>query len=323
MIPFPPHRRALLALLAAGVAAPAWAQGDGTGAIRIKPGASLLPDAGPDYTPPTDLSTIADIYHRMTTAVRVNGAGPFPFVVDTGANQSVIADNVAAQLGLAIGEPQPLNSVAGVSLAPVTRATLQASRRPPNEATLSVLPAKALGGAGILGLDQLDGSRVTLDFRRQVVVLDAPVELPGAGNEVSLGAQRRDGQLTLVNADVAGVRVIAFLDSGAQDTVGNMALRTLAVQRQPTLPWSQKPLVSVTGQTVICDFAELPLLRIGHLTMANWPIAFADLHVFEMWDMIEQPAMLLGVDVLSRFETICLDFARDEVRLRLPTAGWG
>jgi hypothetical protein len=36
-----------------------------------------------------------------------------------------------------------------------------------------------------------------------------------------------------------------------------------------------------------------------------------------MWNMIDKPAILLGVDILSRFQYVCLDFARDEVRFRL------
>jgi hypothetical protein len=37
-----------------------------------------------------------------------------------------------------------------------------------------------------------------------------------------------------------------------------------------------------------------------------------------MWDLTRTPAILLGVDVLSRFEYVSLDFARAEVRFRLP-----
>jgi hypothetical protein len=51
----------------------------------------------------------------------------------------------------------------------------------------------------------------------------------------------------------------------------------------------------------------------------NWPVAFADLHTFRMWNMVDKPAILLGVDILSRFEYVCLDFARSKVRFRLPS----
>src|ERR1700691_3353265 len=50
------------------------------------------PAAEGAYKPPTDLRTIVDIYKRMTGPVRIDGTGPYPFVVDTGANQSVVSD---------------------------------------------------------------------------------------------------------------------------------------------------------------------------------------------------------------------------------------
>jgi len=59
-------------------------------------------------------------------------------------------------------------------------------------------------------------------------------------------------------------------------------------------------------------------LRIGRLTLPTWPVTFADLHTFQMWHMVDRPAILLGVDVLSRFDYVCLDFARNQVRFRVP-----
>ncbi len=275
------------------------------------------PVTGSHYEPPTRLTAVLDIYKRMTGPVRVGGSGPFPFVADTGANQSVISAELAAKLGLQLGESQLLNGVAGVQMTPTVKTRLQLGSRPEREATLSVLGAEAIGGPGMLGLDLLDGGQLTFDFQKQILTIDNG-GLPGLGDEVSLKAHRRDGQLTLVDADLAGIRVTAFLDSGAQDTIGNMALRDLAVTRYPLTPFRPIPIVSVTGQTIDAQFADLPGLRIGGLSVPTWPVAFADLHTFKLWDLVSRPAILIGVDVLSRFETVCLDFRRDEVRLRLP-----
>ena len=287
--------------------------------VEVRPGMSSKITRDESYAPPRSLTTIADVYRRMTTPVSVNGAGPFPFVVDTGANQSVISSELAQQLGLPAGEPLPLNSVAGVTITPTVQARLGIGVLGRGEPTwLCTLPAAAIGGSGMLGLDLLQGARITLDFQRHAVTINAHESLPGDGDEVLLRARRHDGQLTFVDADLAGLPVTAFLDSGAQDTIGNAALRALAIQRYPTTLWSQIPVVSVTGQTVLCEFADLPSLRVGRLSLPTWPVAFADLHVFRLWNLIDRPAILLGVDVLTRFETVCLDFAHGEVRFRLP-----
>jgi hypothetical protein len=172
----------------------------------------------------------------------------------------------------------------------------------------------------MLGLDGLEDKRITLDFRGEALRIDPSGRLPRGPDEITVRAKRRDGQLTLLDADLAGIAITAFLDSGAQNTIGNMALRQLAATRHPTTHWSTVPIVSATGQTIAAELADLPNLRVAGLRLPNWPVAFADLHTFRMWKLVERPAILLGVDVLSRFETVCLDFARDEVRFRLPIA---
>jgi gag-polyprotein putative aspartyl protease/Aspartyl protease len=324
MAAHPTDRRTLIAGMSAlGAAASGLARAD---IIEIGGNASRLTNipspqvvsTGSRYEPPARLSAIMDIYRRMTTSVKVAGAGPFQFVADTGANQSVISTEVATKLGLLLGPAVPLNGVAGMQLTPTAEASVEVGPRPKRQATLSVLPQAAIGAPGMLGLDLLDGAQLTLDFSREILTIDQDAGRSGMNDEIHLKAHRRDGQLTLVDADLAGIRVTAFLDSGAQDTIGNMALRQLAVTRYPLAPWRTIPIVSVTGQTIDAVFADLPGLRIGGLSVPSWPVAFADLHTFKLWDLVERPAILIGVDILSRFETVCLDFRRDEVRLRLP-----
>ena len=272
------------------------------------------------YTPPDALAAVADLYRRMTVPIKVNGAGPFGFVVDTGANQSVISKELVELLGLPAGPPAPLNGVAGIQIAPTTSARLEIGKNVLAEQALSVLPTAGIGGAGMLGLDSIGDQALTLDFARKNLRIETRQSNWRDPNAVWVKAKRRDGQLTLVDAYLGGVPLVAFVDSGAENTIGNMALRQMALTRNPKSPWTQTPIVSTTGQTIMAEMADLPALRVGGLKLPNWPVAFADLHTFQMWNMIEKPAILLGVDILSRFQYVCLDFARDEVRFRLPTA---
>jgi hypothetical protein len=272
------------------------------------------------YTPPSEIAAVADLYRRMTVAIRVNGAGPFGFVVDTGANQSVISRELALQLNLPSGPEAPLNGVAGVQIAPTTTARLEVGKRALPERTLSVLPQAGIGGPGMLGLDVIGDQALTLDFANKGLRIETQQSNWRDPDAVWVKATRRDGQLTLVDARLGGVPLTAFVDSGAENTIGNMALRQLALTRNPKSPWTMSPIVSSTGQTIMAEIADLPLLRIGGLALPNWPVAFADLHTFQMWNMVQKPAILLGVDILSRFEYVCLDFSRDEVRFRLPPA---
>ena len=312
-------RRHFATLFAAGTLCPASAW---SAVVEVQTASRLTPLTDQAYNPPISLTTVADLYRRMTAPVRVNGSGPFAFVVDTGANRSVLSEELAAQLGLAHGPLEPLNGVAGVENAPTTKAALEIGDLADGEVVFSVLPTKAIGGAGMLGLDRLEGQELTLDFQGEVLRINPPGRLWRDPADVAVKALRRDGQLTLVDADLAGIPLVAFLDSGAQNTIGNMALRQLAITRNPTCIWTDTPIVSATGQSIDAQMADLPQLRVGGMRLPNWPVAFADLHTFQMWDLTHKPAILLGVDVLSRFQSVCLDFARNEVRFRLPPRTW-
>jgi predicted aspartyl protease len=250
--------------------------------------------------------------------VRVNGQGPFAFVVDTGANQSVLSQELVTRLGLPVGDLEPLNGAAGVKLTATTTATLDFGGRAQEAQTLSILPTAAIGGLGMLGLDGLEDQRLTLDFRGRRLRIEASRRAWRDPADVAMKANRRDGQLTLIDADFAGVPVIAFIDSGAQNTIGNLALRALALPRHPASVWEDVNVLSATGQTIGAEMSNLPALRVGGLHLPYWPVAFADLYTFQLWKLTDRPAILLGVDVLSRFEYVCLDFPRDEVRFRLP-----
>jgi hypothetical protein len=283
-------------------------------------GSRLSPMVEQPYAPPTNLSGVADIYRRMTVPIRIDGQGPFAFVVDTGANQSVISGELALKLRLPQDASALLNGVAGSQMAPTTIAALGIGGRTKLGAVLSILPAAAIGGAGMLGLDQLEGERLTLDFRDQTLSVEHGGRPWRDPDDITVKAHRRNGQLTLVDAELAGVPIIAFLDSGAQNTIGNLALRNLALARHPTSSRMETLILSATGQTISAQMADLPHLRVGGMGLPNWPVAFADLHTFTMWDLTNKPAILIGVDILTRFESVCLDFARDEVRFRLPKA---
>ena len=273
-----------------------------------------------DYVPPSDLRVVADIYRRMTVPVRINDSGPYGFVVDTGANQSVIAGELADRLGLRQGPEAPLNGVAGVQVAPTTTVRVEIGKRLLADQTLSILPRAGIGGDGMLGLDSIGEAALTIDFVKKNLRIEAGRDNWRDPDAIAVKATRRDGQLTLVKVFLGGQPLTAFIDSGAEATIGNMALRQMALTLNPKSDWTETSIISSTGQTIRAEMADLLDLRVGNMRVPVWPVAFADLHTFEMWGMVKEPAILIGVDILSRFDSVCLDFARSEVRFRMaPT----
>lgn len=308
---FDRRRWGLLALAAA-----AWPS---AGRASLATPFMLAPQPAPPLAPePGSAAVVAlsDLYKRMTAPVWIDRQGPYAFVVDTGANRSVISAELAVRLGLAEGPGEPLNDAAGVELARTVSVDLKVGGRGEAQMTLSVLPASTIGGDGMLGVDRLAGSRLTLDFHDQELRIEASGRAARDPADVVVRARRRDGQLTLIGADLDGAPLTAFLDSGAQVTIGNPALRELV--RGKAAIWTQASIISASGQVIPAEVASLQALRIGGLLVNHLPVAFADLHTFRMWDLDRGPSILLGVDVLSHFQSVALDFARSEVRFRLP-----
>jgi hypothetical protein len=282
------------------------------------------PDAG------AQLESAFDEARRMTVPVRLNNAGPFQFVVDTGANRSVVAREVAGVCGLPSAGQAPVHGIAGVqpadlvavrrfSVGSVVSARLQ----------LPMLPHAQLGADGLMGVDVLKNRRVVLDFianRFEVAASGSGIEIgreratriPDRGDSVQVPAQNRFGQLVIVDAEVGGVRVNAFIDSGSQVTVGNRALRDAVIHERPEFGprLAPVPLISATGQTARGEFAPLPTVRLGGLAVNQILGIFADLHVFELWKLDDRPSILIGIDVLRHFADVTLDFGRRQVVFR-------
>jgi predicted aspartyl protease len=276
-------------------------------------------DPPPAPTPDEILRTGFDRVDRMTVDVTLNDRGPYPFVVDTAADRSVLSDRVAAQLALPPARPVILHGIAGPETVRTVRVgTLRLGRRGPDAVIAPVLPWTGLGADGLLGVDALVGQRILLDFTNDTMTVSPsdtrrPRDPPGT---IVVTARRRFGQLILTDASIAGRKIYAVLDTGAENSVGNLALQRLVARRIG--PMTQGLLVSVTGRTVMADLTLLPVLRIGGIDISNVPIAFADLHSFARFGLANDPAILVGMDVLRGFDRVTIDFGRHQVRFGLP-----
>ena len=46
-------------------------------------------------------------------------------------------------------------------------------------------------------------------------------------------------------------------------------------------------------------------------------MTFADFEIFKYWHLTEEPAMLIGMDVLGLLDTLIIDYRRRELQVRL------
>jgi len=67
--------------------------------------------------------------------------------------------------------------------------------------------------------------------------------------------------------------------------------------------------------------AQIGELRLGKVTLRNVPIAFEDVPPFQLFGLSNQPALLLGTDLMETFRRVSLDFRARKVRFQLRRCG--
>jgi len=286
---------------------------------------TLPPATAP--TPPDDgvliLDASLDQDDRLTVEVEINGQGPFNFVVDTGAGRSVLTPAVAEKLGLPAGPPILVHGISSALTSPTARVEgMKAGEARLGPAVLPVLPYERVGADGLLGVDILDRRNVVLDFRkRQILIRRSQFfsEMTRKADEIAVPADARFGRLTLTDARISGTRSIAFLDSGGGISIGNLALQRAIAAKRRRVPDLVKParLLTAGGEVYLGEFRVVPSISLGNLQLTNIPMAFADMHIFDVWSLNDRPAALLGVDVLKLFAKVELDFGSERVLFKL------
>ena len=255
---------------------------------------------------------------RMTVPVQVNGHGPFGFVVDSGADTSVIGERVARQLQLPAGTPVMLHGI--TASAPVDRVrvdTLRIGGSDFYDMHLPVLKERDLGGAGMLGIDALVEQRLMLDFeKRTIKIEDAKQRAQRLDGEIVVVARRHRGQLILTQARVNGRPIEAVIDTGSEITIGNRVLRDQIAARYADA-FTTIAVTGVTGVTTNLQLIRVGELRLGSVVLRNVPIAFAEVPPFAVFGLSTQPALLLGTDLMETFRRVSLDFRARKVRFQL------
>ena len=255
---------------------------------------------------------------RMTVAVGLNGRGPYRFVVDSGADTSVIGARAAALLAMPAGKPVLLTGVTDRGYVQRVRVEeLRLGSNSFNNLHLPVLKESDLGGDGMIGIDALAGQRLMMDFeKRTITVEDAQRPQPRFDGEIVVIARARRGQLILTKIEANRKPVEAVVDTGSEVTIGNLLLREKLFGRRRDL-LSKIEVIGVTGVTVSLEIGLLSELKLGPVILRDIPIAFADVPPFGVFGLADKPSLLLGTDLMESFRRVSLDFRARKVRFQL------
>lgn len=257
---------------------------------------------------------------RMTVPVRLSGAGPYQFLVDTGADRTAVSRQLVAKLNLPNASGAELHSLSGISSVATARVRdLQLTRTPEN-VEAAVLDGVNMGADGIVGVDLLRSQRVQFDFEKQTmsIVPSATPDFTDERGSIVVRAKRKNGRLVVTDAVANDERLTVVLDTGSQVSIGNQALRRRLLGDNLVDIEKSVELESVTGQKIYGDYMFIKQLTIGGVGLTNLAVVFTDAHTFKQLGLDKRPALLLGMNAIRAFKKVSIDFANRKFRVVLP-----
>jgi hypothetical protein len=269
------------------------------------------------------IAAATDAASHLMVAVRINGNGPYHFVVDTGADRTILATEVAVELGLLHGEKVMLEGVVRAVLTEtVSIRTLSLGSITCRHLVVPTLSRSLLDADGYLGLDFLDGHRVTFDFKNHSLQVSEPRARLSASwareNEARISTSGSSGHLQALDCIVDGIPATAFIDSGAEVTAANAPLLAALARRNPNFgEIGTIRLIDITGGEIFGKVAMANKIRLAGLTFTDCPLVIADFLVFGVWGLRQRPALLIGMNLLRQFARVSIDYGLKELRFDL------
>ncbi|HEY6451011.1 MAG TPA: aspartyl protease family protein [Steroidobacteraceae bacterium] len=269
----------------------------------------------PRYVAPTRRDRIG----RIWAPVLINGQGPFRLVLDTGASHSGVNAQVAQALGIPPDQSAPvmLQGVTGSAVVP----TIRVDSLTVGDLTLRpvILPIikDALGGAdGILGTEGMTDKRIYIDFKHDLITINRSHNDSGDRDFVTIPVMRSPQGLLMFKAYVGGIRVKAILDTGAQCTIGNWAMRDALLRRHKSQPQIEQ-VIGVTNDEQDGESYTTPPIEFDTIRIMGAQVTYGDMHIFEHWKLTKEPVLLIGMDAIGLLDTVIIDYRRHELQIRM------
>ena len=296
-------------------------------------GATPAPGGGESV--PLTVSVVAGQVAE-TADVCINGLGPYPFVLDSGAGQSTVDAGLAHRLHLA--SAGPASEFAGVGCTgvaqPVSVGAWSLDGVPLSSQQLTAATLPQMGGKGepdgLLGSDVLSRfGGVRIDFHAGTLVLPGPEGAPLAPSAPYTGPtgplpsallQGKSGTtvpltVTAAQGDVS-LRVAVRFDGGPRrdfvvDTGSSQSVVSSSVARAQSLSGTDL----AQRQSTVCSVITVPLVHSG-----PWSVPGLSLHTqligsTDFGISLSGTEGLLGSDQLRRYGWVALDYAEGEMVL--------
>lgn len=264
--------------------------------------------------------TRRDQIGRIWAPVYINDRGPFRLVLDTGATHSGVIASVAEQLGLPINTSSNviLRGVTGNAVVPTVRVnSLHVGDLRLSGRRLPII-TDALGGAeGILGTEGLTDKRVHIDFRLDLIRITRSNAEPAPAGFITIPLKFSANKLPMAEARMGSLKIKAIIDTGGQATIANAAARDALAKRYRKIKPSIDTIVGTTAEKQEGEGYPSPGIEMGDILIRNSHITYGDMEIFKHWRLTDEPAVLIGMDVLGLLDTLIIDYKRSEMQIKL------
>jgi predicted aspartyl protease len=258
-----------------------------------------------------DTPIVKDTAGRLLVPAYVNGHGPYRFMLDTGASHCSIATDIAARLKLppADSAKVSVHGTLGRSMAPaVAIQSLEAGSLRMERLSMPIVAEPGL--LGVIGANALLDKRMAVDTSTGRLTIASSPDRPIDDTSI----QQRFGGVPLALGRVDSVDCRFILDTGAQRSIGTLAL----ARRLNVAVAASDPLIVRTPDAAVTATVTLPTMpiEIGPEAVVDLSIACAQLPIFALWELAEEPAVLLGMDYFSQLSSFAIDYRHSTLSVR-------
>jgi predicted aspartyl protease len=251
---------------------------------------------------------------HYTTPVMIDGAGPFPFIVDTGAQRSVISRDLADRLSLKMMSGAKVIATSGTGAGGISfLKTYSSALFSRTLEMMVVLPPGGIVKDGVMGMELFRSRRLEMDFGDGTVSSAASQPTPQGFAAVPVSIVQ--GTFLVAEVIVDGVHAKAMIDTGARRTVGNVLLRKALGLADAALAEAD-PVGGATVHDTQAVKAPLGVLILGEHRFEHPVVTFSDISVLRALNLNDQPALVVGLDVLRTLKAVAIDYPRSELQVK-------
>lgn len=265
-----------------------------------------------------------DVDGRVRVDVVFPGGRRHDFIVDTGAMSSFITPALVEAMGLrpiAPGEARPTDVMMGFTSYP-SQDVLVGGLVPhtlDRPAAVDRITISEDVVHGVLGEDFLRGHVVEFDVARGLLRLAATVDALRDGRTFVATAMQPlfPGMgLRAAHTEIGGALVRSFLDTGAGRTMINSVLFALVEEEHVVRVGTPASVQTSHGPAHEATSVVLDRIALGARAWAGAEVLVSD-GIFNQLRMMDEPAALLGADLLNDGRAFILDYANDTLWLEV------